>query len=245
MKTIVLMVVALLAATSGAYADLMTISAASEAKRSASALFSWENGGNMLTIVLNNTSPFDALGPRDILTAFFFDINPSLGTLTPFSAIAEGDIFFGPGDYGNVGGEWAYGSWPKPSDAPRSAGMGISCVEFNLFYEGNFNGPPLWWPSGIESIDYGITSAGDNMRTGSLDVTDFWTLIRGPIRFQLISEHPISVPAAEIVDNWTFVYGPDLYGFNLSQPVPIPAPGAALLGVIGLSLVAWMKRHLS
>ena len=128
--------------------------------------------GNTLTVVLTNTSTADVLVPADLLTAVFFDITGyPPASFSPVSAMLSGGstVFFGPDGGGNVGGEWVFAS--GLSGAPDNATLGISSAGFGLFGAGNFNGPNLEGANGVNGLNYGLLSAGDNTTTGNAAVT--------------------------------------------------------------------------
>jgi hypothetical protein len=157
---------------------------ATSGSRSAQAEFDIISGN--LVVTLKNTSGADVLVPSEILTALFFDISGSPVALTPVSALlAPGSVvwFDTPPAGGNVGGEWAYGSGLV--GAPMGAKYGISSAGFGLFGQFNFNGPDLDPPPAVNGLNYGITSAGDNMLTGNSAVTGGNPLIHNAVTFTL------------------------------------------------------------
>jgi hypothetical protein len=216
-----------------AYADL-TFTASDGDGRAASAVFSLT--GSTLTVTLTNTSGADVLDPVHVLTALFFN---SSG-LTPFSASLNtgSTVFFGADGGGNVGGEWAYGS--GLAGAPGGATSGISSAGFGLFGSGNFNGPDLAPPAAVDGLNYGLTSAGDNLATGNAAVTGNFPLIQNSVIFTLTGFSGTLDSIAHV----SFQYGTALTDANIGNGA-VPAPGAALLGAIGVGLVGWLKRRLS
>jgi hypothetical protein len=193
---------------------------------SASATFS--TVGNDLKVTMTNTSAFDVMVPGDVLTAVFFDvIGSSLAGLSPDSAIlGPGSVvLFGGSDPGNVvGGEWAYGA--GLSGAPHGAAYGISSSGLDLFGSSNFPGNNLQGPAGVDGIQYGITSAGDDPASGNAAVTGNNALIKNQVTFML-SGLPAGFNPASQITNVSFQYGT-----SLSEPnVPEPATCAWLLAV--------------
>src|SRR5262249_10093584 len=136
--------------------------------------------GSTLTVTLTNTSTADVFVPTDVLTAVFFDIQnvPPL-TLSPSTAmLAPGStVYYGPTNGGDVGGEWAY--------AETSLAEGVSSSGFGLFGAGNFGDANLQGPVGVDGLQYGITSAGDDVSTGNTPVTGGNALIKNSVVFTL------------------------------------------------------------
>ncbi len=193
--------------------------------------------GSSLTVTLTNTSTADVLVPADVLTALFFDI-PSGVTLTPGSALlgSGSTVHFGPDGGGNVGGEWAYGA--GLSGAPGGATRGISSAGFGLFGDGNFGGSNLQDPAAVDGLQYGLTSAGDNLANGNAAVTGGNALIQNSVVFTL-SGLPDGFTLGD-VSNVSFQYGTALTEPN----VHVAEPGiiaTLLLGILGVG-VSWRKR---
>jgi len=182
-----------------------------------------------LIVRLTNTSSADVLIPADILTGVYFDVGGSPLSLTPVSATLFGGsiVHFGSNGGGNMGGEFAYAS--SLVGAPGAADYGISSSGLGLFGNPNFNGPNLGGPAGVDGLQYGITSAGDNVATGNAAVTGGNELIQNSVEFTL-SGLPQGFDLNSIGNVWF------QYGTSLSEPqVSTPAPGAlALLGLGGL-----------
>ena len=219
---------ALALSTGCAYAGPLFASA-TVGTRSASALF--ENDNGVLQITLSNTSTFDVLVPIDVLTALFFDITPPPVPLTRLSAVVAlgSSVFFGPTDPGNVvGGEMAYRS--GLSGAPGNAGLGVSSIGANLFGPGDlFPGSNLQGPTSPDGLQYGLTSAGDNLGTGNAPVTGGNALIKNAVVYRL-GGLPLDFDPEARITNVSFQYGT-----GLDEP-NIPTPGAiALLGLAGLA----------
>jgi len=228
--------------------------------RAASATFSIS--GSILTVQLTNTSTHDALDATDILTGVFFNIT-NTGPLTPLTAdLAAGshayDIPSGalaePDTSGKtgVGGEYAYGSGLAYTHA---ATEGISSSGLGLFGNGNFtasdpNGD-LGGPSGgaIDGVQYGITSAGDNLSTGngSLTSTNNHFLIQNSVVFTLSGVFPGN---AGVTDVW-FQYGTALNepsiqgtpggGTPRGSPGEVPEPATLAIWGLGLGVAGLVR----
>lgn len=195
--------------------------------RSATATFDVVGGD--LVVTLTNDAAMDAMVPIHILTTVFFEYDGSPLTLTPVSAFLNAGsvvLFDSAPPAGNVGGEWGYvgnAVWPEGS------GYGIGSAGLGIFSAANFNGPDLDPPTGVNGLNYGITSTGDNPATGNTPVTGSLPLIKDSVVFRL-SGLPQNFTLSGLNNVW-FQYGTDL-----SEPRN-PTPGTlALLGIGGLVL---------
>ena len=148
---------------------------------------------------------------------------------------AGSTVFYGPNGGGNVGGEWAYSD--NLSGAPGGADEGISSAGFSLFGNANFGVSNLQGPLAVDGMQYGLTSAGDNLTTGNAAVTGNFALIQNSVIFELSGIPGGFDPSqAGAITQLSFQYGTALSEPNFSQ-VPIPASllllGSGVLGLTG------------
>jgi len=213
----------------------------SSGNRSATAEFA--KSGSNLVVTLTNTSTADALVPTDVLTGVFFDVIGNLSltrtsALVPLtSAVRLGgtgaDIT--PGDR-VVGGEWSYLNSIVQVPPQNS---GISSSGLNIFGPGNlFPGPNLEGPSSPDGIQYGITTAGDNLLTGNGGITGTG-LIKNSVVFTLGGWS--GEPDAVIVGAY-FQYGTALEEPGFTGDIPEPGAWALMgLGSVGLLMARRMR----
>jgi hypothetical protein len=208
--------------------------------RSAEATFT--TTGNFLTVVLTNTSTDDVMQPDQVLTAVFFDWAPPPaypGGFTPVSALltSGSQIHYGGTNTTNVGGEWAYRE--DASGIPlTSPGPGVSAAGFGLFGDPNFNGSNLQGPVSVAGLEYGLTSAGDNLSTGNTPVTggtqnNPTALVKNSVTFTLDAGLDLD-GFTERIFNVRFQYGTSL---NEPQFLVVPLPPAAWAGLGSLACV--------
>lgn len=209
---------------------------------SATALF--ETSGNSLIVTLTNTSPADVLAPEDVLTAVFFDIQGSVSSLKPTSAVlgSHSSVLFGTtGPNGSVGGEWAFVStYSKESGLTR---CGISSSGLDIFGPHDlFPGENLAGPASPAGLEYGITSAGDNPATGNPPVRGKNALIQNQVVFTLEGLPTLFDPALHIRNVfWQ-------YGTSPSEPqlvgtvTPEPTAGMMLGLLLGIVVIGTRRR---
>ncbi|HTM54071.1 MAG TPA: XDD4 family exosortase-dependent surface protein [Pirellulales bacterium] len=209
--------------------------------RSASVTFSMS--GSDLVVDLSNTSLSDALVPTDILTGVFFEIvgNPLLGTISAKVPVGN-EVYDGgtntiitPGDR-VVGGEWAY---KNSIVAVPPNNEGISSSGLTIFGSGDlFPGPDLEPPPSPDGVQYGITTAGDNLLTGNGGITGTG-LIKSAVQFKLSGF--VGEPDALIAGAY-FQYGTSLDepGF---QGGDIPEPTSVALLAIGMATIVACRRR--
>lgn len=170
MKTIrSLLLLAVVLAASPASAASVSYSF-TNGNRSATALF--EKSGGNLVVTLTNTSTYDALVPTDILTGVYFNIvgDPLLTRVSALVPLTSSVFEIGSGTDVTpadrvVGGEWAYLNNLVAVPANNS---GLSSVGLGVFGPGDvFPGSNLQGPSSPDGVQFGITSAGDNLTTGN------------------------------------------------------------------------------
>ncbi len=205
---------------------------ATQGDRAASVKF--EVSGTELVVTLTNTSTADALVPVDILTGVFFDVAGAPLVLTHVAAIVPTGSFVhnGPVDPGNsVGGEWAY--LAGLAGAPEGTAYGISSSGLGLFGPGDrFPGNDLQSPASPNGLQYGITSAGDNLATGNTPLTGGANaLIKNAVVFTL-SGLPIGFDPMAQISNVQYQYGTDLSEPHFPEPASVVLLGAAACGLV-------------
>lgn len=207
---------------------------------SLSASVSFDIVGGQLVVALTNTSTVDVMNPSEVLTAVFFDITGD-PTLTRASAVLGGgsSVYYGPANGGNVGGEWAYRS--GLSGAPGGAMEGISSTGLGLFGPPDlFPGPNLQGPVSPDGLQYGLTSAGDDLTTGNAAVTGSFALIQDAV-IATLGNLPPNLQLGAISNVW-FLYGTQLPGPTVAGSEAADA-ASLWLGGGGLVLLGWARSR--
>jgi len=194
--------------------------------------------GSDLFVTLTNISEADVLVPADVLTAVFFNIAGDPVLTRDSAKLAGGSVvhFGGTDPGGVVGGEWAYRT--GLSGAPGDNSQGISSTGLDLFGPPDlFPGSNLDGPASPGGLNYGITSAGDNVATGNTPVTGTTPLIQDAVLFTLGG-----VPEGMTLDDIDNVWFQ--YGTSLDEPsFHTPEPGTILLLASAVGAFSILRRR--
>ncbi len=242
MKLHALTLTALLALSAPSSFAAMTFTGSSGTK---AATVSFDIVAGKLQVVLDNTSSADVMVPSDVLTAVFFNVAGS-SNMTAFSATSNGPTYLNGvqvnGAGTNVGGEWGFGG--ALAGAAGGVNSGISSSGLGgVFGHANFNGPNLADPMVLDGLQYGLTSAGDNVATQNGGVANM-EITKHSVTFLLDVLAGFSLTQ---ISNVSFQYGtsmaePNFVGCVVGTPgcggggggTGIPEPGS--LALLGLGL---------
>ena len=261
---IAIVTVMLAAMSSTANADFSVFLSGTDGFREASATIVFDDAANLLTIRLSNSASTDAMIPTHILTGLYFDLPAGVvatpcavgGAIIPdwsmngtdnnwhFDQLPFPIDDYDPSNTNDMGGEWAYIDG-LPASAPGGLAKGISSTGLgDIFGPGDlFGGPPLDPPDSPDGLNFGITSDGDDLTTGnggggggSGPVTGNVPLIKHEMLFSFEVLQSFSWDPNQVV-----IFQ---YGTSLGEPtITVPAPGASLLGILGLSATGWIRRR--
>lgn len=211
---------------------------------------SFELVGDILSIVLTNTSTADVTAPIDVLTGAYFNLS-GFASATPLSAVLSpgSTVLFGTTDPGGVvGGEWAVTCGLV--GAPGGGLCGISSAGMGLFAPtANFPGTNLQGPDEVDGLQFGITSAGDNPATGNTPVKGANALIQNGVVLSFrVPTGFVLVPGNVWFQNGTALGDPSFPGDTVDpsgSPVPEPETLGLMVigfGLLGLSRVLKLKK---
>lgn len=215
--------------------------------------------GDTLVVTLWNTATVDVGNPGMVLTGLFFDISGYTGNLTQVKAMLTditgtpviftvnprtglpntrtttgyNNFTFGPGDIGSEAGYRTGASALLAGTGDHAIGH-IGMDDF-LGVTTRFDTDPthdLQIPESLNGIEYGIVNS-TYTGGGNRPVDGPNALIVTGVEYTFTGFSGFS---ASNITNVSYNYGTT---FN-----PIPAPGAAGLGVIGLTLMAGLRRRL-
>lgn len=237
-----LILFAVLLLPASAFGDSITYSMTS-GTRSATAEF--VRSGTNLVITLSNTSSADAMVPTDILTGIFFDIdgNPALTPVSAELPLSSSVLVGNSGANATpldrvVGGEWGYAQTvavPPNNGGVSSSGLGVF-GSGDLFPGGNLQGPAS--PDGLQ---YGLTSAGDNMLTGNGGLSG-QHLIRNSVVLTLSG---FAFEPDAVISSVAFQYGTDLSEPRILGIVPEPGSFALASMAAAAAWVLALRRRVS
>ena len=238
--------------TAAARADLVYTQTIGELSARVTFAQDADNLDNLL-VTLENISPYDVVRPSQLLTGVFFNITGATltteravltdGSVVRFGYMADyeplGDPTDGLDSNYEVGGEWGYRSdlaegliFTGATHVIASAGL-----EDLVGVDHLFPGEDIDSPLSPNGLNYGILSEGDDWTTGNTPVTGTEPLIDNGVIFTLSGLGGGVFDVKSNITDIAFNYGTDL---NV-----VPAPPAALLGLVGLALVGWVKRKVS
>ena len=185
---------------------------------SLSASANFDVTGASLVVTLTNTSTADVQVPSDVLTGVYFS---GVGALdSTYALLAPGStVIYDPQGQptgGIVGGEWGFGSGLAAPNGATAAIMSTGAL--GGLGQPTFPGDNLAGPVGLDGLQYGLVSAGDNPATGNGGVTGTEGLIDNSVIFTL-SGLPAGFNPASI-GNVSFQYGT-----NLNEPIVPGTPG--------------------
>ena len=241
-----------LAALGATAASALTVSpltfTGSSGARSASVSF--DVSGTNLLVVLANTSTADARVPTDILTGVFFNIagNPELSRISATSlgpTYLNGTLVSSAGV--NVGGEWAY----LNGLSQYGVNSGISSSGLGVFGPSDvFPGANLSGPETPDGLQYGLTTAGDNLATGNgglmaNEITkNSVSFVLGGFTGPLSSISGITFQYGTALDEPSFPGSGGGGGGTGTGSNPAPEPGTiALAGLALLALAAGRRKR--
>jgi hypothetical protein len=241
LRTLPLTFLAMLVLSAPALASSITYSVTSGSK---SATAEFVRTGSNLVVTLTNTSTADATVLTDILTGVFFNItgDPALSRISAMLPLTS-SVFVGnsnmdatPADR-VVGGEWAY---QHTAAAPPNNG-GVSSSGLGVFGGGDlFPGSNLQGPGSPDGVQYGLTSAGDNLLTGNGGLNGEH-LIKNSVIFTLGGFN--SEPDAVIL-GVAFQYGTDLSEPRVTGFL-VPEPGSFALAISAAVIASAFCRRFS
>jgi hypothetical protein len=240
MKSVLVAAAVLACSTAATAAPVLTFTASS-GSLSASAVF--DLVGTTLHVTVTNTGASDVLLPNEVLTGIFFNVdgNPTLTRLgvTTLGATSLGGTLVS--DAGaDVGGEWAY----LNGLSQYGANSGISSSSLGIFGAPDLfpPGTNLAGPISPNGLQYGLTSAGDNLGTGNGAVIGN-ELTKSAVEITLGG---FMLPLSSISDV-TFQYGTALTdghigGADSFSTTEVPEPGSFALAALAMG-AGWFTRR--
>jgi hypothetical protein len=212
--------------------------------------------GNLLKIVLTNTTTSDVNNASGVLTGLFFNIsgNTSLTASSAFLTAGSTVVYDTQPAAGNVGGEWAYNN-NVGNSGPGTGSKGISSASYDgLFGNANFGGVNLANGSAVSGVDYGLLSAGHANANDTSALTGSGGLIRNSVTFTLSGIFGNTIPSFSSV---FFQFGnPELEGNGNNSGSfqgnictsncanNVPEPSAYLLVFAGfMGLAGYKLKH--
>ncbi len=226
-----------------------------------------------LKVILTNTSNLDVMEPSDVLTGVYFKFNtlsPTLVANTAFVGSTTNTVT--PGNPSGLPNSYVISSGNNPSPGGTSGSTisgpgtdvgsefafrgnlagnvqyGISSSGLGLFGPGDRfdTSTNLQGPADPDGIQYGITSAGDNINTGNGGIFG-QHLVKNTVVFELTGWSFQTVSdLANLFSMVRFQYGTALSEPTITPPeflieVPVPT-GVVLMGLGGVLLAGYSAR---